>query len=252
MPRKIKERLKNGEVVIGSWMQLPYGSVAEIMGEGGFDWVAVDMEHGSISVEALPDLFRALELHGTTSFARVAQGTCKDIKQVLDAGCRGIIVPMVETREQVEQAVAWAKYPPQGIRGVGYSRANLFGKSFTSYFNEINQQITVVAQIESIQAVRNLESILSVPGLDALMIGPYDLSASMGLTGQFNHPEYQQALQTYESVARRLRVPLGLHIVQPDEGLLREKIAAGYQFIAYGIDAVFLYKNAFNPVATKN
>ena len=229
-------------------MQLPNASVAEIMGKAGFDWVAIDLEHGSFAIESLPDICRALELGGTVPFARVAQNSCKDIKQAIEAGARGIIVPMIENRREMEQAVAWAKYPPAGRRGVGYSRANLFGKRFKDYFSSFNENLVIVAQIESIGAINALDEILSVHGVDAMIIGPYDLSASMGLTGQFEHPDFIAALKLARQKAKGKRVPMGLHIVQPDPALLRSKIAEGYQFVAYGIDAVFLYSTAINPV----
>jgi 2-dehydro-3-deoxyglucarate aldolase len=244
----IGDRLRAGQPSIGSWMQIPHPSVAEIMGRAGFDWVAVDLEHGSFALETLPDICRALELGGTVPFARVAQCACKDIKEALEVGCRGIIVPMVETREQMQQAVAWAKYPPEGVRGVGYSRANLFGKHFADYVSRINEELVMVAQIESIQAVRNLDAILSVKGVDALIVGPYDLSASMGITAQFDHADFKRALAEIESAAARCRIPLGMHVVQPDVKLLQTRITEGYRFIAYGIDAVFLYNFAINPL----
>jgi len=252
MTQKIHQQLRKGGATIGSWMQLPNASVAEIMGKAGFDWVALDLEHGSFSVESLPDLCRALELGGTVPFARVAQNSCKDIKQAIEAGTRGIIIPMIENRSEMEHGVAWAKYPPAGIRGVGYSRANLFGRNFQSHFSSFNDELVVVAQIESIRAVENLDDILTVPGVDALIVGPYDLSASMGLTGQFEHPDFVASLTTIHRKALQHRIPMGLHIVQPDPVLLRAKIAEGYQFIAYGIDAVFLYNNAVNPLNPKS
>jgi len=229
-------------------MQLPSASVAEIMGNAGYDWVAVDLEHGSFALNSLPDIFRALELGGTVPFARVGQNACKDIKQVLDAGARGVIIPMIEGRGGMEDAVAWAKYPPEGRRGVGFSRANLFGRRFEEYFSSINDEIVVVAQIESIGAVRALDEILAVPGLDAIIIGPYDLSASMGLTGQFAHPEFIAAVEHARRKAEECRVPMGLHVVQPDPEALRVRIAEGDRFLAYGIDALFLHQNASNPV----
>lgn len=249
MPHLIRQLLKSGQPTVGSWMQLPSASVAEIMGRGGFDWVAIDLEHGSFAIESLPDICRALELGGTVPFVRVAQNGCKDIKQAIEAGAKGIIVPMIETRVEMEQAVAWAKYPPEGRRGVGYSRANLFGKSFKEYFTSINRELVMVAQIESISAARVLDEILIVPGVDALLIGPYDLSASMGITGQFDHPEFAATLALVRQKAKQHAVPMGLHIVQPDTAVLHAKIAEGYQFIAYGIDAVFLHRHAYNPLS---
>jgi 2-dehydro-3-deoxyglucarate aldolase len=245
---RVKQQLQRGEPSVGSWMQIANASVAEIMGRAGFDWVAIDLEHGSFTVETLPDICRALELGGTVPFARLAQNSCKDIKQALEAGVRGIIVPMVETRQEIVQAVAWAKYPPEGVRGIGYSRANLFGKDFKPYFGSINEELVVVGQIESIGAVRELDTILTVQGIDAIIVGPYDLSGSMGLTGQFDHPQFRESLTMVWQKDKQHHVPMGLHVVQPDAKLLREKILEGYQFIAYGIDAVFLYNSASNPL----
>ena len=129
----IRKKLDNGGCSIGSWMQIPHASIAEIMGQAGYEWVAVDLEHGAISIHQLPDLFRALELGNTLPLVRLAQGHSKDCKQALDAGAGGVIVPMVESAEQlimVRDACCW---PPTGNRGVGYSRANLFGKNFDEY-----------------------------------------------------------------------------------------------------------------------
>jgi 2-dehydro-3-deoxyglucarate aldolase len=248
---KIKSKLRAGQSTVGSWMQLPSPSVAEIMGCAGYDWVAVDLEHGSFALDLLPDIFRALELGGTVPFVRVGENSCKEIKQAIEAGARGIIIPMVECRQDAEQAVAWANYPPTGIRGVGYSRANLFGRRFKEHLASINDELVIAIQIESIKAIRSLDEILAVRGVDALMIGPYDLSASMGITGQFENPAFIAALELTRKKAAEHKIPMGLHIVQPDPALLEAKIAEGYQFIAYGIDAVFLYHQALNPLSLK-
>ena len=247
MINRIKNKLKTGQPTIGSWMQLPSTAVAEIMGQAGYDWVAVDLEHGAFSIESLPDIFRALELGGTCPFARVAQCHPKDIKQALDAGAQGLILPMVESGEQLERAISWAYYPPRGIRGVGYSRVNLFGKNFTSYVKDDSKNVIIVAQIEHIHAVDNLDAILSVDGLDAILVGPYDLSGSMNLTAQFDHPDFLKTMDTIFQKAKEHGIPMGLHIVQPDQDSLKSTITEGYQFIAYGIDAVFLYNSAENP-----
>ncbi len=244
---KIKKALRSGKASIGSWMQIPNASVAEIMGDAGYDWVAVDLEHGGFSQEIIQDIFRALELGGTSPFARVAQCSAKDIKQALDAGAQGIILPMIEVREQLEQAISWGNYPPRGTRGVGYSRANMFGKKLNSYVQNEAQQIVVVAQIEHIRAVQNLDSILSVKLLDAIMVGPYDLSGSMNITGQFEHPDFLRVIKAIHDKTNKYQIPMGLHIVQPDKAVLHEKMKQGYQLIAYGTDAVFLYNAAECP-----
>jgi len=248
---RIRQTLKSGLPTVGSWMQIPSPSLAELMGAAGYDWVAIDREHGSIGLSVMADVCRALELNGTVPLARVAENSCTEIKQVIEAGCRGIIVPMIESRADLENAVAWAKYPPKGRRGVGFSRANLFGQRFSNHFPVFNDESIVVAQIESIGAINALEDILSVPDLDAVIVGPYDLSASMGITGQFGDPRFTEALNRVRDLARKHAVPMGIHVVQPDPALLRAKIAEGYQFIAYGIDAVFVSKSAANPLQSQ-
>jgi 2-dehydro-3-deoxyglucarate aldolase len=241
--RSIRQNLQEDRPSIGSWMQIPHPSVAEIMGQAGYDWVAVDMEHGAIGTHQLPDLFRALELGDTLPLARLAQGHPKDCKQVLDAGAGGVIVPMVETAEQLAVVRDACRWPPAGLRGVGFSRANLFGKNFDSYAEEAQEPL-LVAMIEHIRAVDNLDEILKVPGLDAIMIGPYDLSASMERTAQFEHQEFIAAMQSINNRCSEYHIPCGVHVVQPDLAALKQRIANGYRFIAYSIDAVFLAGSA--------
>lgn len=220
-------------------MQIPNASIAEIMGQAGYDWVAVDLEHGAISVNQLPDLFRALELGDTLPLVRLAEGTFKDCKHALDAGAGGVIVPMIESAEQLAKVRDACRWPPAGTRGVGFSRANLFGKHFGDYNLEAQSPL-LVAMIEHQRAVQNLESILKVEGLDALLIGPYDLSASMNMTGEFDRPEFTNVLSEIFSIASRMGVPCGLHVVAPSESELSERLRSGYRFLAYSIDSVFL------------
>ena len=243
---KIRKKLRNNDVSIGSWIQLNSPDVAEIMGQAGFDWVAVDMEHGSIAHSDLPNIFRALELGGTLPIARIAEGTLSNCKQALDAGAGGIIAPMIMDAEQLEQIINWCCWPPKGIRGVGYSRANLYGKNFDSYRNEAQAPL-IIAQIEHIKAVDNLESILSVGGLDATIIGPYDLSASMGLTGDLEHPDVILACKKVIEISKKLGIPSGMHVVDPNKEKLKIATDNGYSFIAYSLDAVFLTDKIDNP-----
>ena len=237
--QKIRDNLKKGGISIGSWMQIPHGSVAEIMGYAGYDWIAVDMEHGSISIHHLPDLFRSLELGDTLPLVRIAQGNPKDCKQALDAGAGGIIVPMVEGAEQLVAVRDACRWPPAGIRGVGFSRANLFGKNFDNYCQEAQAPL-LVTMIENIKAVEELDTILQVDGQDAILIGPYDLSASMGITAQFDHPEFVSVIERIRIQAEKYKVPCGMHIVSPSKEKLMQLTGEGYRFIAYANDATFL------------
>jgi 2-dehydro-3-deoxyglucarate aldolase len=234
----IRQALSSNQPSVGSWMQIPHTSVAEIMGQAGYDWIAVDMEHGAISVHQLPDLFRALELGGTLPLVRLAHGHSKDCKQALDAGAGGVIVPMVETAAQLISVRDVCRWPPAGMRGVGFSRANLFGKYFEAYREEAQAPL-LVAMIEHGRAVNCLEEILAVEGLDAILIGPYDLSASMGLTAQFDDSTFIAAMERIRTLCYNANIPCGLHVVMPDPEMLKLKINEGYRFIAYSIDAVF-------------
>lgn len=243
----VKEKLKQGKPTIGSWMQLPNISVAEILGQAGYDWVAIDFEHGSFSIEALPALCLALEKGDTIPFARIAQAQQKEIKQALDAGVKGLIFPMIKNADELKQAISWASYPPYGTRGVGYSRANLFGKYFEELVPESTNDLVLIAQIEHIDAVKVLDQILSVERLDGIIVGPYDLSASMNLTGKFDDPEFKDTMAEIETKAKQFNIPMGLHIVQPNSVMLKKKIQDGYQFVAYGIDSLFLYHAAECP-----
>jgi 2-dehydro-3-deoxyglucarate aldolase len=241
--QRLREQLKGGGFSIGSWMQIPNGSVAEIMGRAGYDWVAVDLEHGSISVHQLPDLFRALELGDTLPLARLAQGNNKDCKQALDAGAAGVIVPMVESEKQLISIRDACRWLPGGTRGVGFSRANLFGENFEEYGEEAQAPL-LIAMIENISAVDNLDGILQVEGLDAVLIGPYDLSASMGITAQFNNENFQVIMEKIRAKAEKHNIPCGMHIVDPFPEEVAKRKDEGYRFIAYSIDAVFLSKSA--------
>ena len=235
----IRKKLNNGGVSIGSWMQIPHPSIAEIMGQSNYDWVAVDMEHGAISVHQLPDLFRALELGNTLPLVRLAHGHSKDCKQALDAGAGGVIVPMIKNADQLRKVRDATRWPPSGNRGVAFSRANLFGKNFNEYIKEAKQPL-LIAMIEHIDAINELDDILKVDGLDAILIGPYDLSASMNLTAQFDHPEFSKAIRDIKNKSESANIPCGIHVVSPSVDDLKEKIDDNYRFIAYSIDSVIL------------
>jgi 2-dehydro-3-deoxyglucarate aldolase len=237
--KEIRKKLNDGGCSIGSWMQIPHPSIAEIMGQSGYDWVAVDMEHGAISAHQLPDLFRALELGDTLPIARLAHGHFKDCKQALDAGAGGVIVPMIKSADQLKRVRDAIRWPPSGNRGVAFSRANLFGINFDEYIEEAKQPL-LVAMIEHIDAIDELSSILKVDGLDAILIGPYDLSASMNLTAQFDNPEFSKIVRGIKSKSKSANIPCGVHVVSPSTDDLKEKIDDGYSFIPYSIDSVIL------------
>lgn len=245
--KEIRIRLRNGEPVLGTWLQLPCPDVAEIIARLGYTWAAVDLEHGAFSRNMLPDMFRSLERWGVLPFARLPEASMTEIKAALDSGAQGLVFPMIESRSQLDAAIEWSLYPsvifPKGKRGVGFCRGNLFGMDFTGHVDPVTgseHDVVLVAQIEHIHALPHLDEIFSHPRLDAYMVGPYDLSASMGLTGQFEHPDFKRALECIEKKAEAYSLPKGFHVVAPEEKVLEQKIREGYTFLAYGIDALFL------------
>ncbi len=254
----IRAALAQDKPTIGTWLQFPSAEVAELLARAGYDWVAADMEHGTFGRTGLTDIFRAIECGGAAPFARLAEATRLQIKSALEAGAQGLIFPMIESREQLDAAISWATYPGyddgrlpgeplRENRGVGFCRANAFGTRMDWYMKERASRVFLVAQIEHIRAVEHLEDILSHPRLDAIMVGPYDLSGSMGLTAQFDHPDFQAAMRRIHEVCRKHRPLMGLHIVQPDPEELARQVAQGSRFIAYGIDSVFLWNGARRP-----
>jgi 2-dehydro-3-deoxyglucarate aldolase len=178
--------------------------------------------------------------------ARVASPLPINCRQALDQGAGGVVIPMISSASQLEAIISECHWPPRGRRGVGFQRANVFGKFFDAYLEE-SQEALVVAQIEHVDAVNNLESIVAVNGLDAIMVGPYDLSASLGITGDFENKKYLDTLSQILKVCAKFKMPCGMHVVQPDTKMLEQRIREGYTFIAYGVDTVFLNQGAAAP-----
>lgn len=239
MSIKLKDKLISNELTIGSWLTLPSTAIAEIMCNAGFDWIVVDLEHTTISLEQAGEMIRTIELSGSSSLVRLTSNDENQIKRVMDAGAQGIVVPMVKSATDAKRAVTATRYPPLGTRGVGLARAQEYGAKFEEYLawqSDINFGPVVVVQIEHIDAVPNLKEILNVDGIDAFIIGPYDLSCSMGIPGEFDNPEFIQAINEIIQIGSELDAVSGLHVVEPDIQKLNNAIVAGHKFIAYSVD----------------
>lgn len=232
----LKIKLSSGMTTIGSWITLGNLGIAEIMAKAGFDWLVVDLEHSTISIEKAGDLIRVIDLCNVCPLVRLTSNNPDLIKRVMDAGAHGVVVPMVNTKDDAARVVEAVYYPPSGKRGVGLSRAQGYGAKFADYLQWLKDSAVVIVQIEHINAVDNLESILSTKGVDGFIIGPYDLSASMGIPGQFDDPGFIKAMEKIRTVSQTMNVAGGIHIVEPDENLLVKAIEDGYKFIAYSLD----------------
>ncbi len=244
MKNKLRRALLERQVTLGTWIQIGHPACAEVLARAGFDWVCVDLEHGAIDLETSANIFRALGGFDCVPVARLPLNDAVWIHRILDAGARGLIIPMVKTAAEAEAAVREAKYPPRGTRGFGYSRANLHGADFTPYVASANDEIAMVMQIEHKDAIANLDAILRVEGVDGVFVGPLDLSGSMGITGQLDHPQMKTALEKCRFACRAHRKAAGLHIIRPDGDNVRVALEEGYTMLALGLDNVFMEDGA--------
>lgn len=236
----LRARLAAGEVVLGSWLSFAFTPVTEMFARAGFDFLVIDQEHAAIGAADTLAMIQVIDLAGAEAWVRVGANDPRLIKRALDSGATGIVVPMVSTPEEAEAAVSASRYPPRGNRGAGLFRAQDYGLGFAEYRPRADAGTTVVVQIEHIDAVRSLEAILAVPGIDAFIVGPYDLSGSVGHPGAYDHPDVTWALEEVERVMQATSIPGGFHVVHSgDEELLR-RLEGGYKLIAYGDDMVFL------------
>lgn len=229
-------KLASNEVTIGSWITLAHPGIAEIMARAGFDWLTVDLEHSVITVKEAEELIRVVRLCNVPALVRLTSNDANQVKRVMDAGATGVIVPMVNTRADAERAVASLYYPPRGERGTGLARAQGYGSAFADYRAWLEREAVVIVMVEHITAVENLEAILAVDGIDGYIIGPYDLSASLGRPGDFDNPELADAIQRIRTVARKLKKAGGMHVVEPTAEKVRSYISDGFTFLAYSID----------------
>lgn len=236
----LKQKLKNRELTFGSWMNIGNPFIAEIMVQAGFDWIVIDMEHTAITFENQQHLIQVIELAGSIPLVRVDSNSEVSIKKALDAGAHGVIIPMINSVEDAKKAVRYTYYPPRGVRGVGLSRAQKYGFGFERYNNWLKSECVVIAQIESVKALGELGNILTVDGIDGFIIGPYDLSASIGFPGEYDRKEVAEALSKVDSISDRIGIAKGYHVVDADSNKVEKLINSGYSFIALGVDEIFL------------
>lgn len=246
--RTLKSKLKGNKITIGSWITIGHPSIAEIMGNAGFEWLTIDMEHNSIDPAMMQTMIATIQSKDIAALIRVPKNEEVVIKHTMDAGADGVIVPMINSREDAIQAVNYVKYPPEGKRGVGLSRAQNYGLGFDEYKNWLKDHVVIVAQIEHIDGIHNITEIILTPGIDAVMIGPYDLSASLGYPGEYNRNEVRDALDLFEEKCSLINFPRGYHVVPPEVDCVSQIISKGYTFIAFSTDFLFMGNTARNLV----
>jgi 2-keto-3-deoxy-L-rhamnonate aldolase RhmA len=212
---ELKRRLRAGETAFGAWLSIADPAVAEIMAGAGFDYVLIDTEHAPWSLESLQTTMLAFRGMPTVPIVRVPWNDPVHVKQALDRGADGVLAPMGRNVAEAEALVAAAKYPPDGIRGFGPRRASDYGRAAEAYVGSANQSIIVIPQIEDVAAAEAIEDILAVPGIDALCIGPNDLSGSAGVLRQHDHPVVRRAIDQVLSAASARGVAVCTGITLP-------------------------------------
>lgn len=242
--QKIRKYLAENKTVIGGWQQLPCTEVAEMLGTFGFAFVGVDLEHSNITRHQLTNIFRALELRNTLPLARIARPDPYLAVEAMEQGAGGIIVPQVKNKNQLVEIKDAICYPPNGSRGLGFNRANAYGGEFYKHLNGMGQNPLLIPMIEHYEAIENIDDILSVD-VDAVLIGPYDLSASIGCAGKFTTQQFLEQLELFKKGCVINDIPLGYHI--PGNHLsgdpvkeFYERREEGYRFIVYSGDVNFL------------
>lgn len=244
--RGLRESIYNSIPSIGTWMQIPSPEIAEILSAlKVYEWIVIDMEHGSFSRSQLPSIIRAINLNSTLPFVRLQSKEISAVKDVVDCGFLGYIIPMVETRKEIDDIFNATNYPPLGNRGVGFSRSNQYGINFDIAL-ENNERPFLVAMIETKSAIENLDEILSSENLDCILVGPYDLSASLGICGDFESHIFKNAISKIKNSCNQYNVPFGIHLIEPSSLKLKKLIEEGAKFIAYSIDTVMVYQNKPN------
>ncbi|MCH8162479.1 MAG: 2,4-dihydroxyhept-2-ene-1,7-dioic acid aldolase [Proteobacteria bacterium] len=235
-----KERLRNGDLLIGTLISLPSPEIAEILSQSGFDWLFIDAEHGAFNPQQAQPMLQAAG--DTPCVIRVPAGDDVWIKKALDIGAAGIIVPQVHTAEQAGKIINQCKYSPVGNRGVGIGRAHSYGLNFEDTIKNANDETAVILQAESRAAIDNIEEIVKMPGLDAILIGPYDLSASLGKIGEVDDAEVQEAISRIADVCKAAGIKLGYFGV--NASAVKPAIKNGFTLITVGVDTLFVIKSA--------
>lgn len=236
---RFKAALRQGRSQLGLWNTVRGPTVPELLGGAEFDWVLVDCEHSDFETS---DVFPALQAIGqnpeTSAIVRPASNDPILFKRLLDTGAQTLLVPYVQSASEAEAAVRAMRYGPEGIRGMaGMTRATRYGK-VADYYNRAEEELCLVVQVETIDAIAQLEAIATTPGVDAVFIGPADLSASMGLRGRMSHPDVVAVIEAAFETLQRLNVPIGIMALNPDEA--KRYIALGSVMTAVGVDLVLL------------
>jgi 4-hydroxy-2-oxoheptanedioate aldolase len=239
MINKLKERFRNGEAAIGTFVTNPTPDLVEIIALGGFDFIVIDTEHGDLSIETTKDLVRAAEYRGITPIIRVTKNSTTDILRSLDVGAHGVQVPMVNVRADAEKAIQAAKYFPKGNRGLALARSADYGNlDAFEYFESANNETMIVVHCENITGYENLESILQLEDVDVVFLGPFDMSQSLGIPGQIYDPKIEEISSGIIELANQYGKAAGIFVTSAEEA--NKRIAQGFKYVTIQMFDTFI------------
>ena len=231
---------KEKKFSLGSWITIGHPSIAEVMCDAGFDWLCIDMEHSQIDINNLLNLIIAIQGKKMKAYVRVGSNDSSIIKKVLDSGADGIIIPQINTVDEAKMAINNVRYSPLGARGLGLARAQGYGFGLENYLKGKARNIELIVQIEHYKGIENLHQILSLDGLDGSFLGPYDLSASIEVPGQFDSKKFKDLVVEYNQITSKFSKKKGFHIVSKNIDDVILKTSEGYNFLAFNFDVFFM------------
>ena len=238
----LKRNLRTRQKVFSGWISFYHPSIAEIFSKSTMDFVGIDAEHSTISLEQSMQIIAACQGNGSLCLPRIGSLDVEIVKRFLDSGADGLIIPSVASREEIEQVVSWSKYSPVGNRSFGVARAQGYGFNFSDYVEQWNETSVLIAQIETIKGVENLEKILSCEQVDAVMIGPYDLSGSLGIPGELDHPKVKEAERYIIEICKKFERGCGIQVVESTSNTVQEAFSKGFTFVVLSSDLFLLWK----------
>lgn len=240
--KALKKKFNSREKVFAGWTSIAHPSITEALTRMPVDFIGIDIEHSTISQEQSQRIIAASQAGGSLCLPRVASHNMEMIKRLLDSGADGVIVPMVSTPEEAERIISWCKFPTQGKRSFGISRAHGYGYDFKKYIESWNGSGSIIVQIESVEGVENIDAIIGKDGIDGAMVGPYDLSGSLGIPGQLEHPKVIEASKKVIEACRKHKKACGTQAVDPDDGNVKKAFSDGYSFVVLSSDVFLLWK----------
>jgi len=240
--KKLKDSLRNREKLFGAWVSYAEPSITETFAKAGFDFLAIDMEHSTITLPQAQRIIAASQFYNVPCLPRPVSHSNDFFKPLLESGSDGLLVQMVNTTDEVEKIINYLKYPPIGKRSYGVNRAQEYGFEFNNYITNWNDESTLIIQVESIEAVNNIDNLLSYDQIDGVMIGPYDISGSLGVPGETNHPKVIEASKKVINSCKKFGKSCGTQLNDPNPKNIQSLFDLGYTYAILGSDLFVLWK----------